>query len=599
ARAAADADSDAGWASLFDGRTLGDWQPVGSLGSKATVQDGSIVLDSLPGWNAAHWRTDVPRENYEFAYETMRKSGSGDFGTLAFAIGGATHCMLHIGAGDGRTIGLSLVDNRDYRSNGTARKLDLCNGRWYSVQLQVTEDRVRAWIDGRQVVDQPREGHRFAPKSHISRRIKAFGLCSLKSVAAVRNIRLRRLKAGQVAEAPAPPPPVGESFDTPEAPSPPSKPAGAGALYIKGAGTLHPLWQSRLYDVALTQAKKLAAQGEYAGDPAAAKAIVADAEALAAFWQAARAGAAKLKAGQAIRVKGMLGKVDRVAGDTIYVKAGSATLAARLAEFSDADLIGLARQAQPLADARGLLALALLELHAKKPAFDKAQEALALASGAGVDVALRNELLAGMAAEAVAKRAAKPKPRKMTAWGHPFDGKSLRGWQPNNPSWWSVKKDGEIAVHVENHDATLLYNRMLYDDFVLDLEAKNLGVGPRFGVIFRKKGDNYISFCLNDQFDAVGCKAGDNLWRASLTGVTLKSSLPETLSIDTGRWYRLRVICEGERFRCWVNERLIYEGTDTVLRRGHIGLGARRADARFRRIRIRRILPAEDEKSGK
>ena len=600
--AGAAAPAEEGWVSLFDGRSLGDWEPVGGLGSKAAARDGGIVLESLPGWNAVHWRTDVPRENYEFAYETMRQRGSGDFGTLAFAIGGATHCMLHIGAGDGRTVGLSLLDGRDYRANGTARKLDLRNGRWYSVRLQVTADRVRAWVDGQQVIDQAREGHRFAPKSHISRRIKAFGLCSLQSVAAVRNIRLRRFEPGAVPAA-RESPPFGEDPDAPDdgdpdAPAAAPKPSGPVALYIEATRALHPLWQSRLYDVALTRAKQLAAEAKYAAAPKVAVALVADAEALAGFWHAARAGAAKLKAGEDIRVKGMLGKVDHVAGDTIHMRVGSATLPARLTELPDADLVGLAQRAPSFKGAPRVLAMALLELHAKEPSFQKAQEALAVAASAGVDVALRKELLASMAAQAAATRAAKPRPRKMTAWGYPFDGRTLRGWQPNSPSWWSVK-DGEIAAHVENRDAILVYSRMLYDDFVLDLEAKNLGVGPRFGVLFRKKGKDFISFCLNDQFDGVACKAGDSLWHASLTGVTFKSHLPETLSIDTGRWYRLRIVCKDENFRCYVNGRLVYEGTDTVLRRGHIGLGARRADARFRHIRIRRILPADDAQGGK
>lgn len=360
-------------------------------------------------------------------------------------------------------------------------------------------------------------------------------------------------------------------------------------LYAKAIAQLHPLWQSRLYAVALTRAKKLAAESQYAASPKVAKSIQEDAEALVAFWQAVRAGAAKLKPGAPFRMRGMLCKVVRVSGDVIHARAGSAELSTRLSELREADLVALARDARPLTDARSLLALALLELHTGKPSLDAAQAALARASGAGADVSLHRALLETMAAKQASEAAAKPRPRKMTPWGAPFNGKSLRGWQPNSASWWSVR-DGEIAVHVGNKDATLVYTRTLYDDFVLEVEVKNLSIGPRFGVLFRKRVSNYISFCLNDQFDDVGCKAGDNLWRASLKGVTIQSHLPETVSIDTGRWYKLRVVCEGERFRCYVNGKLVIEGTDRVLQRGYVGLCARRADARFRRLRIRRIL---------
>lgn len=181
------------WQSLFDGKSLGAWEPVERFSSKATVANGAIVLDTLPEWNAVHWRVDVPREDYELAYEAMRVKGTRDFGTLAFAIGGATHCMLHIGTGEGDTVGLSNFDGRDYRSNGTARTFAFRNGTWYRVLLRVTADRVEAWVDGRKMVDVARAGHAFAPASARLRSIKAFGLCSYASGGAVRNIRLRRL----------------------------------------------------------------------------------------------------------------------------------------------------------------------------------------------------------------------------------------------------------------------------------------------------------------------------------------------------------------------------------------------------------------------
>ena len=183
------------WVSLFDGKALGAWQPVERFESTASVEDGKLVLAARPEWNAIHWRVDVPREDYELTYETMRVLGSRDFGTLAFAIGGATHCMLHIGTGEGNLAGLSNVDNKDYRSNGTAVPFAFENGRWYAVTLRVTAEQVEAWVEGRKLVDIPRAGHTFAPASHRLRDIKAFGLCSYNTTAAVRNIRLRRLGA--------------------------------------------------------------------------------------------------------------------------------------------------------------------------------------------------------------------------------------------------------------------------------------------------------------------------------------------------------------------------------------------------------------------
>ncbi|NQT50710.1 hypothetical protein HQ576_01600 [bacterium] len=157
------------------------------------------------------------------------------------------------------------------------------------------------------------------------------------------------------------------------------------APYVRGVEQLKPLWQQRLFAEALTKAKLLAQQKELVEAPAAAKALVEDAEALNAFWEAVRAGARKLEPGSPFRVRGMLGKVVKVEGDTMHVAVGAAVMRQKLADLKDAELIALARQARPAASGQDHLGLALLALHARKPDQAKAEGALLRAAKAGVD----------------------------------------------------------------------------------------------------------------------------------------------------------------------------------------------------------------------
>ncbi|NQT88113.1 formylglycine-generating enzyme family protein, partial [bacterium] len=154
--------------------------------------------------------------------------------------------------------------------------------------------------------------------------------------------------------------------------------------YAKGVAVLKPLWQKRAYADALAKAKTL-------GD----KGLIEDAEALAGLWAAVQAGAAKLKPGDPLRIRGMAGKVTKVDGDTIHAKAGPVELGMKLAQLDDAALMELARKGRPLTDGKDLLALALLEMHAKKPNRSRVQAALARAEKAGVDTVRHKMLLTG------------------------------------------------------------------------------------------------------------------------------------------------------------------------------------------------------------
>ena len=58
--------------------------------------------------------------------------------------------------------------------------------------------------------------------------------------------------------------------------------------------------------------------------------------------------------------------------------------------------------------------------------------------------------------------------------------------------------------------------------------------------------------------------------------------------IETGRWYALRVRCEGPRLRAWIDDELVLDFTDGpgATLRGRVGLGTWYTTARFRNLRV-------------
>ena len=63
---------------------------------------------------------------------------------------------------------------------------------WYHIRLQVTETKIMAWIDDKQVVDFTIDDHKLGirPEVDLSR---PFGIASWNTTAALRNIWLKKL----------------------------------------------------------------------------------------------------------------------------------------------------------------------------------------------------------------------------------------------------------------------------------------------------------------------------------------------------------------------------------------------------------------------
>jgi hypothetical protein len=180
------------WRSLFDGKTLDGWRvPKFGADGKVEVQDGRILIGMGSMMTGIARSGDVLRDNYELALEGMRLDGSDFFCTTTFPVG-KEYCSLVVGGWGGSLVGLSSIDGADASQNMTMSSMTLKDHQWYPVRIRVSESAIEAWINGKKVVDQSRDGHTFSVRIECAD-CRPLGLSTWATAGAVRNIRVRPL----------------------------------------------------------------------------------------------------------------------------------------------------------------------------------------------------------------------------------------------------------------------------------------------------------------------------------------------------------------------------------------------------------------------
>ncbi|HXY34949.1 MAG TPA: DUF1080 domain-containing protein [Planctomycetaceae bacterium] len=186
-------DPKAGWTALFDGRTLKGWKST-EFGGEGTVEvkEGAILLGVGNDLTGVNYLRPVPHRNYEVSLEARRVDGSDFFCGLTFPVKDDP-CSLIIGGWGGGVCGLSSIDGLDASENSTTKYREFETGRWYTIRLRVTDAKIEAWIDKVQIVNQSLAGKKISIRSEVEAS-RPFGIASYRTLAALRNIRLRELK---------------------------------------------------------------------------------------------------------------------------------------------------------------------------------------------------------------------------------------------------------------------------------------------------------------------------------------------------------------------------------------------------------------------
>ena len=141
-----------GWRPLFDGRSLTNWKPTNFGGEgEVYVKEGVVGFhmgNPLTGitWDGA----ELPKVNYELAFEARRVEGGDFFCALTFPYKD-THASLVLGGWGGAVTGMSSINGYDASENETTDYYKFEKGQWYKVRLKVIATPITAFIDDEQL----------------------------------------------------------------------------------------------------------------------------------------------------------------------------------------------------------------------------------------------------------------------------------------------------------------------------------------------------------------------------------------------------------------------------------------------------------------
>jgi hypothetical protein len=179
------------WQTLFDGKTLANWQSTKFSGEGLVkVEGGTIVLEAGRPMSGVTWTgPKLPVTNYEIALEAMRVEGRDFFAGITFPVADS-FCSLILGGWGGTTVGLSSIGGMDASENETSQSMEFEMGRWYAVRIRVTPAKIQTWLDDKPIIDVDLKDRSIDIRIEMESS-KPLGIAAYRTKAALRNIRLR------------------------------------------------------------------------------------------------------------------------------------------------------------------------------------------------------------------------------------------------------------------------------------------------------------------------------------------------------------------------------------------------------------------------
>lgn len=159
-----------------------------------------------------------------------------------------------------------------------------------------------------------------------------------------------------------------------------------------------------------------------------------------------------------------------------------------------------------------------------------------------------------------------------------------RSFEHNAAGLWSVH-DGCVVQQGLGVNNRLPFGDAQWTDYEYTLEARKTGGHEGFLILFRVAGENDFYWANlggwgNKRHGLERGHSGEQRWHG--VGKHIDGA------IDTGRWYRIKVRCEGRHIQVWLDDQAIIDFTDDELAqvRGRVGVGTWATQAEFRNLKV-------------
>ncbi len=175
------------------------WQSAGIEGSAGfKLKEDEITLDAgapmtgvrFSGWQSSH----LPLSDYALEFDAMRVRGSDFFAAVTFPVRRIDTCAtLVIGGWGGGLVGVSSIDGQDASENATRSAQKFETNKWYHFRLEVRDDDLRGWLDGRIIINASIKARTISLRPGDIEHCAPFGLATYGTTGSVRGLCVRQL----------------------------------------------------------------------------------------------------------------------------------------------------------------------------------------------------------------------------------------------------------------------------------------------------------------------------------------------------------------------------------------------------------------------
>ena len=183
---------------FLTGNDLKDWKVIDEMKGHGpvTLKDGVLSLGiGAPMTGVAYAGVaELPVKDYEVSFEARRIEGDDFFAALTLPVRDAKSFVTFvIGGWGGTCVGISSIQFQTADENETTNWIEFEMKKWYRFRMQVRENRLRGFIDDRQIFDADTTGKNLGLRFGEVEFCKPLGLASYRTQGEIKNLRINKL----------------------------------------------------------------------------------------------------------------------------------------------------------------------------------------------------------------------------------------------------------------------------------------------------------------------------------------------------------------------------------------------------------------------